>query len=74
MLILTEKGMKHYIEFNLTEDQVELDDYKVGKDLLNLMRFWIQDAKWKVEDGKMTGSELLEDLKKAIADENIELL
>jgi len=66
--------MKATLEFNLPEDQVDLDDYHTAKKLLYLMRFWIQDAKWKVDDGKMTGSELLEDLKKAIADENIELL
>ena len=66
--------MKATLEFNLPEDQVDLDDYHTAKKLLYLMRFWIQDAKWTVEKPGFTGHDLLEDLEKAIADENIELL
>jgi hypothetical protein len=66
--------MKATLEFSLPEDQAEFEDYQKGRDLLYLMQQWIQEAKWKVEDGKMSGDELLEDLKKAIENENITLL
>jgi len=66
--------MKATLEFQLPEDQSDFEDYQKGRELLYLMQQWIQEAKLKVEDGKMTGSELLENLKQAIADENIELL
>jgi hypothetical protein len=66
--------MKAILEFQLPEDQSDFEDYQKGRKLLYFMQQWIQDAKWTVEKPGFTGHDLLENLKQAIADENIELL
>ena len=66
--------MKATLEFEFPKDEALFHDYQKGIKLLSLMQDWIQEAKFKVENGKMKGTALLDDLKKAIADENIELL
>ena len=64
--------MKIIAEFNLPEEQSLLDEYNNGIKLLWFMQRWVQESKWKIENG-ITALDLLDDLNKGIEDEKINL-